>query len=234
MRLNALLHVPFEGVGSIAAWAADRGHVLAETHCYAGEAPPSPADYDMLVVMGGPMGVADEQDHPWLVEEKKAIKAAIAADRAVLGICLGAQLVAVVLGGTVTRNPVPEIGWFPVSLTEAGAAEPVLAGLPPTFMAFHWHGDTFSLPPGAVHAATSAACAHQAFVFRGRVIGLQFHLETTPAAMQSLIKHCADDVAVPGPTVHHPKQMHAGRAALKDIKVLMYAVLDALAAGRGA
>ena len=101
-----------------------------------------------VLVTGGPtkadfkgfagMGVADEQDHPWLVEEKKAIKAAIAADRAVLGICLGAQLVAVVLGGTVTRNPVPEIGWFPVSLTEAGAAEPVLAGLPPTFM----------MPPG--------------------------------------------------------------------------------------
>lgn len=231
MRLRALLHVPFEGVGSIAAWAEDRGHCLTSTHCYAGEALPAPDDYDLLVVMGGPMGVYDETDHPWLAEEKKAIAAAVAAGRPVLGICLGAQLLAVVLGGSVSRNPVPEIGWFPVTLTEAGAAEPILAGFPPTFYAFHWHGDTFSLPPGAVLAASSAACANQAFVYQGRVVGLQFHLETTPAAMQSLIKHCAAEVAEPGPTVHHPKQMHAGREALKDIKTLMYGLLDGLATG---
>ena len=233
MRLNALLHVPFEGTGSIGLWAADRGHALAETHLYAGETPPRPADYDMLVVMGGPMGVADEQDHPWLADEKKAIEAAVAAGRPVLGICLGAQLLAVVLGGAVTPNPVPEIGWFPVTLTAAGAAEPVLAGLPPSFPAFHWHGDTFSIPPGAVHAARSAACPNQAFVFQETVLGLQFHLETTPAAMQSLITHCPDDVAEPGPTVQHPKQMHAGRAALKDMKVLVYGLLDTLAARQG-
>lgn len=233
MRLNALLHAPFEGVGSIALWAADRGHALAETHVYARETLPGPADFDMLVVMGGPMGVNDEAAHPWLTAEKKAIEAAVAADRPVLGICLGAQLVATVLGGAVTPNPVPEIGWFPVTLTAAGEAEPALAALPASFMAFHWHGDTFSVPPGAVRAAGSDACANQAFVFRHRVLGLQFHPETTPAAMQHLIKNCPDDVAVPGPTVHSPKQMHAGRAALKDVKVHMYGVLDALAGGPG-
>jgi GMP synthase-like glutamine amidotransferase len=230
MRLEAFLHVPFEGVGSIEAWARDREHTLSSTHWYAGETPPPPADYDMLVVMGGPMSVYDEKDHPWLADEKKAIEAAVAQGKTVLGICLGAQLVSVVLGGSVTPNPVREIGWFKVTMTEAGAALPVLSGFPENFYAFHWHGDTFSIPPGAVHAASSEACANQAFVYQDRVIGLQFHLETTPAAMQHLIKYCAADVALPGPTVHHPKQMHAGREAFKDIRAIMNGLLDNLAA----
>lgn len=229
MRLHAFYHVPFEDVGSIKLWAAERGHALASTSLYAGETPPAASEYDMLVVMGGPMGVYDEKDHPWLAAEKKAIEAAIGAGRTVLGVCLGAQLLSVVLGGTVTPNPVPEIGWFKVEMTPEGSREPALAGFPPSFYAFHWHGDMFSIPPGAVYAASSAACANQAFVHQGKVVGLQFHLETTPAGMQNLIKHCAADVATPGPTVHHPKQMHAGREAFKNIKTLMYGMCDALA-----
>jgi len=234
MRLHALYHVPFENVGSIQLWAADRGHTVSTTSLFAGETPPAASEYDMLVVMGGPMGVYDTKEYPWLDGEKKAIEAAVAGGRAVLGICLGAQLLSVVLGGTVTRNPVPEIGWFKVEMTPEGREEPVLAGFPPSFYAFHWHGDTFSTPPGAVHAALSAACPQQAFVYQHKVIGLQFHLETTPAGMQNLIKFCAADVAVPGPTVHHPKQMHAGREAFKDIKALMYGMCDALAVQAGA
>lgn len=232
MRLASFLHVPFEGVGTIEAWARDHGHSLSATHWYADETPPATEDFDLLVVMGGPMGVYDEKDHPWLAAEKHAIEKAVAAGKRVLGICLGAQIVSVVLGGTVTPNPVKEIGWFKVSLTEAGAAEPVLAGFPDSFYAFHWHGDTFSIPPGAVHAATSAACANQAFLYQSRVVGLQFHLETNPPGMQNLIKHCAADVALPGPTVHHPKQMHAGREAFKDIKKLTEKLLTSLTAGQ--
>lgn len=229
MRVHAFYHVPFEDVGSIKAWASQGGHDLATTSFHAGETPPAASEYDMLVVMGGPMGVYDEKDHPWLAGEKKAIEAAVAADKAVLGICLGAQLLSVALGGAVTRNPVPEIGWFKVRMTPEGLREPVFAGFPEAFYAFHWHADAFSVPPGAVLAASSDACPHQAFVFGPRVVGLQFHLETQPAGMQNLIKHCAADVALPGPTVHHPKQMHAGREAFKDIKVLMHGLCDALA-----
>jgi GMP synthase-like glutamine amidotransferase len=234
VRLCALLHVPFEGVGSIASWAEARGHALTEVHLYAGETPPPLTAYDLLVVMGGPMGVYDEKDSPWLAGEKEAIKAAVAGGKSVLGICLGAQLLSVVLGGTVTQNPVPEIGWFPVTMTPESAAEPILAGFPQKFYAFHWHGDTFSIPPGAVRVAASEACDNQAFVYQNRVVGLQFHLETTPAGMQHLIKCCAAELELPGPTVQHPKQMHAGRAALKDIKGLMWGLLDALAAGQTA
>ena len=230
MRLHAFYHVPFEDVGSIKPWAADNGHELSTTCLFAEETPPPASEYDMLVVMGGPMGAYDEKDHPWLAGEKKAIEAAVAAGKSVLGICLGAQLLSVALGGSVSRNPVPEIGWFKVEMTPQGLAEPVFAGMPQSYYAFHWHGDTFSIPPGAVHAASSAACAHQAFVYQHKVVGLQFHLETTPSGMHNLIKHCPDDVALPGPTVHHPKQMHAGREAFKDIKALMHGLCDALTA----
>ncbi len=233
MRLHAFYHVPFEDVGSIKAWAEEKGHSLSSTCFYAGETSPPAADYDMLIVMGGPMGVYDEKQYSWLAGEKKALEAAVAGGKAVLGICLGAQLLSVVLGGSVTRNPVPEIGWFDVTLTPQGAKEPLFAGFPQTFHAFHWHGDTFSIPPGAVHAASSQACPNQAFVYQGNVVGLQFHLETTPAGMQNLIKHCGADI-VPGPTIHHPKQMHAGRQAFKDIKALMTSLLDALEKGMAA
>ena len=229
MRLHAFYHVPFEEVGAIGLWAAERGHEVVSTSLYADETPPSPADYDMLVVMGGPMGAYDEKEYPWLAAEKKAIEAGVASGKPVLGVCLGAQLLSVVLGGSVSRNPVPEIGWFKVNMTPEGLAEPVFAGFPESYYAFHWHGDTFAIPPGAVHAASSAACANQAFVYKHKVVGLQYHLETTPMGMQNLIKHCAADVALPGPTVHHPKQMHAGREVFKDIKALTYQFLDALA-----
>ena len=229
MRLHAFYHVPFEDVGAVGLWAAERGHDVAATNLYADETPPSPADYDMLVVMGGPMGVYDEKEYPWLAAEKKAIEAGIASGKPVLGVCLGAQLLSVVLGGSVSRNPVPEIGWFKVNMTPEGLAEPVFAGFPESYYAFHWHGDTFAIPPGAVHAASSAACANQAFVYKNKVVGLQYHVETTTVGMQKLIKHCVADVAVPGPTVHHPKQMHAGREVFPAIKALTYQFLDALA-----
>ena len=230
MRLHAFYHVPFEEVGAIGLWAAERGHEVVSTSLYAGETPPSPADYDMLVVMGGPMSVYDDKEFPWLAAEKKAIEAGVASGKPVLGVCLGAQLLSVVLGGSVSRNPVPEIGWFKVTMTPEGLAESVFAGFPQSYYAFHWHGDTFSIPPGAVHAASSAACANQAFVYNHRVVGLPFHLETQPFGMQNLIKHCAADVALPGPTVQHPKQMHAGREAFKDIQALMHRLCDALTA----
>ena len=228
MRLHAFYHVPFEDVGSIKPWAEAKGHTLTTTSLFADETPPPAADYDMLVVMGGPMGVYDEKEHPWLAGEKKAIEAAVAAGKPTLGICLGAQLLSVVLGGTVTKNPAPEIGWFKVEMTPQGLDESVFAGFPQSYYAFHWHGDTFSIPPGAVHAASSAACSNQAFVYNHHVVGLQFHLETQPVNMQKLIKHCAADVAEPGPTVHHPKQMHAGREAFKDIPALMHRLGDSL------
>jgi GMP synthase-like glutamine amidotransferase len=150
MRIHCLQHVPFEGPARIGDWAERRGHSLAVSHLYAGDPLPAIDRFDRLVVMGGPMGVADEAEYSWLAHEKARIEEAIAAGKSVVGICLGAQLIAEVLGARVHRNPVKEIGWFPIELTEAGRADPICDGLTGQAEVFHWHGDTFTLPSGAV------------------------------------------------------------------------------------
>jgi GMP synthase-like glutamine amidotransferase len=179
MRIHSFQHVAFEDIGSMSKDFKDNEFHLSTTHWYAGESAPGLHSFDALIVMGGPMGIYDEQAHPWLAEEKCAIKAAIEAGKKVLGICLGAQLIADVLGANVTRNSHPEIGWFPLTIPTTVANHPmaqILAQLPE---AFHWHGDTFALPVDAIHLAASQGCAHQAFVVNEQVYGFQFHLETT-------------------------------------------------------
>jgi GMP synthase (glutamine-hydrolysing) len=194
MRIHSLQHVPFEDIGSMASDFCARGYSLSSTHWYRGDAAPAVSDFDALVVLGGPMGIYDEAIYPWLTGEKKLIKDAIAAGKIVLGICLGAQLIADVLGAKVTRNTHKEIGWLPIAVNPAAATHPIAQILERYPEVFHWHGDTFALPPGATHLASSEGCANQAYVFQDRVYGFQFHLETTPASAQALIEHCADDI----------------------------------------
>jgi len=177
MHLHSFHHSPCEGLGEIATWAQRKGHALSTTHLDQGATIPTLENIDWLIVMGGPMNIYEHRNHPWLVAEKAAIAQAIAQGKRVLGICLGAQLIADALGGKVFQNPEVEIGWFPVHLHTEAAQHPAFAGFPASLTPLHWHGDTFSLPPGAVSLASSAACRHQAFASGPRVIGLQFHLE---------------------------------------------------------
>ncbi len=192
MKVHYLMHVPHEALGNMETWFVEQGHTLTRTHLFRDEPLPDPAAFDWLIVMGGPMGVDDERRHAWLGPEKRFIEAVLGRDIPVLGICLGAQLIAQVLGAKVRRNPVREIGWFPVALTPEAAKAPLLAGLPAHFTPLHWHGDTFDIPAGAVHAASSAACEHQAFVQGDKVLGLQFHLEALPATVEDF---CYEDRA---------------------------------------
>ena len=203
MHLHVLQHVPFEGLGHIADWAGCRDAAVTWTrfHDPAAAALPAVADIDLLVVLGGPMGVHDETIHPWLTAEKRFLASALDADTPILGICLGAQLLAAVLGARVAPGPHREIGWFPV---EAVPAPSGAAAFPPRFDAFHWHGDMFDIPPGAVHLARSAGCPNQAFQYGPRVIGLQFHIETTPACAEALLANCADELAPGGPFIQPP------------------------------
>lgn len=194
MRIHALTHVPFEGPAGIADWANARGHALTLTPVYSGGALPNPAEFDWLVVMGGPMGVQDDIEYPWLAAEKRLIGEAIAAGKTVIGVCLGAQLIAAALGARVYRNPEKEIGWFPIEFTDAGQASSIVGFLPPRMQVFHWHGDTFDLPPGAVHLARSDVCEQQAFLCDGRVLGLQCHLESTPQSVADIVANCADEI----------------------------------------
>jgi len=192
MRAHYLQHVPFEGPAAIETWMKSGGHTLTSTHLYAGDALPGLHDVDMLIVMGGPMSANDDEHVAWIGAEKRFIRTAIERGVAVLGVCLGAQLIASALGARVTRNRVKEIGWFEVEGLTPPA--PDMLQLPRTFMAFHWHGETFDLPPQAAHLARNTACEHQAFQVGDRVIGLQFHLETTPQSARDLVVNCGAEL----------------------------------------
>ena len=195
MRLHYIQHVPFEGPANIKGWAEDQGWQISGTHLYRLEKLPSLDELDWLVIMGGPMNIYEEKEYPWLVAEKRFIEKAVKKDKIVLGICLGAQLIADVLGGRVVRNRYKEIGWFPVSLRPEGLHRRLSRASRTNFPAFHWHGDTFSLPADAAMLAESEACPAQAFSSNGgRVLALQFHLESSVDSVRALIQNCSDEL----------------------------------------
>ena len=229
MNIHGLQHVPFEGLGSIEDWIQSGPHLLGTTRLYRNEPLPEIESIDLLVIMGGPMNIYEETKYSWLAEEKRFIERAITAHKRVLGICLGAQLVADVLGAKVYANADKEIGWFSVEMTEPAPLSNLFTAFPARLDVFHWHGDTFDIPQGAVHVAHSAGCAHQAFVYDERVIGLQFHLETTPASARQIITHCADEI-VEGRYIQTPQVMLGDVHRFDVINQTMWGLLDRLAA----
>ena len=208
MKVQVLQHVPFEGPGSMAGWLAARRIEVGVTRLFAGDPLPRAADVDGVIAMGGPMSVNDEDELDWLRPEKQLVRDAVARGIPVLGVCLGAQLIASALGARVYPGLVKEIGWFPIRGIPhvAPAFE-----FPAEHLAFHWHGETFDLPPGAVRLASSAGCDNQAFQVGGRALALQFHLETTPASAEALVENCRDEL-VQGPYVQTESELRAAPA----------------------
>jgi GMP synthase-like glutamine amidotransferase len=213
MKVHVLQHVPFEGIGSMEPWLLARGALLSHT-CFFQPNPqlPSPEGWDLIIAMGGPMSVNDEATLPWLVAEKAFLHQAMAAGVPVLGVCLGAQLIASAQGAAVDPAPQREIGWFEIEGLPAPAGG---FAFPPRLEVFHWHGETFALPTGAVRLARSAACENQAFQLGARVIGLQFHLEITPAAAAAMVSHCRAELT-PGPFVQTEPALLAAPADLYE------------------
>ncbi|OPZ82799.1 MAG: GMP synthase (glutamine-hydrolyzing) [bacterium ADurb.Bin429] len=228
MRIHILQHVPFEDEGNIGAWARANGFPVTRTLLYDNEFPPDYELYDWLVVMGGPMSVTDEADYPWLKQEKRAIAEAIAQRKTVIGICLGAQLIAEVLGGKVVPSSEKEYGWYPVEMLPAGAANPLFHLFPTYFTAFHWHGEMVTLPDDVTHIARSEGCETQAFLFSDRVIGMQFHLEITRPGINNLLKHCADDMT-PGPFTQRTEVILSRTDAMVEVHGLLVRLLGGLA-----
>ncbi|WP_427162508.1 type 1 glutamine amidotransferase [Aliinostoc sp. HNIBRCY26] len=228
MKIHYLQHVPFETPASIENWASKHKHSLLATRFYAQDSLPPIEDFDWLVVMGGPMNIYEDEQYPWLTQEKRFIEQAIAANKTVIGICLGSQLIADVLGSKVYPGEYKEIGWFPIELTEAAQDSSIFGDLPQKFTVFHWHGDTFDLPSGATRLAYSAACQNQAFIYDEKVLGLQFHLESTPESVSQIIDNCGDEL-VDGKYIQQASEMLATADNFTQINTVMFSILDKLA-----
>jgi GMP synthase-like glutamine amidotransferase len=204
------------------------GEKASYTRFFENSVSPDPKELDLIIAMGGPMSVNDESTLPWLRTEKQFIHTAIKHGVSVLGICLGAQLVASALGCRVYRNPVKEIGWFPI---EAISNTGTTFQFPPNCNVFHWHGETFDLPNGAIRLARSVVCENQAFQLNKNVIGMQFHLETTPQSAQALIENCSDEL-VAGKYIQSKSQLcSVPNEAFKEINDLMGRVMDYVTRG---
>lgn len=202
MRIHYFQHVPFEGLGTIKQWVHEQGHSLTSTRLFDGEDFPELDQIDWLIIMGGPMSAYEDEKYPWLEREKNYIHQAIVAKKRVLGICLGAQLIANALGESVTRAPQKEIGWHTINL----GSHALLSGIESKQMAFHWHSDTFSVPEEAQAIASSEATPNQGFVYHDRVVALQFHLEMTEHIVNNLVDRFASEL-IPAQWIQAPKQM---------------------------
>jgi len=226
MRAHFLQHVEFEGLGSIESWLKAAGCEITNTRFFESAALPDLKKIDLLVVMGGPMSVNDESVFPWLVSEKQFILEAINSGTPVLGICLGAQLIASAMGARIYRNHVKEIGWFPIYGMLSNDTS--FFSFPPLMKVFHWHGETFDLPSGAIRLAKSNGCENQAFQFGKSVIGLQFHLETTPEAAREIVSHCRDEL-VPSKYIQTEKEILSAKPEIyKSINQMMGSILSFL------
>lgn len=227
MRLHAIQHVSFENLARIQAWARRKGYQISNTPLFEDGKLPDTAEFDWLIILGGPMNIYEEKKYPWLAAEKKFIEKAIGHGKMILGVCLGAQLLADVLGAKVKRNQEKEIGWHPVTLTEDGETSKVFSVLPREFIPFHWHGDTFEIPRGAVKTAQSDGCPNQAFEYEGRTIGLQFHLESTAEGIKRLVENCQSEIRT-GKYIQSPDEMLSQDRALDGLGALMTRFLDAM------
>jgi GMP synthase-like glutamine amidotransferase len=226
MRIHYLQHVPFENPGRILEWADKNKGTVTATHLYKNEALPKVSDFDWLVVMGGPMNIYEDQKYPWLIGEKHLIKEAIEQGKILIGICLGSQLIADVIGGKVVRNKHREIGWFPIVLSEKARLSPAFSFFPENPVVFHWHGDVVAdLPEAAVVIAESEACRNQGFVYQDRVFGFQFHLENTLPIIEALIENCGDELTE-GDYIQQPEVIRSQKAYMLQDNQLMDQFLD--------
>ncbi len=222
LRIHCFQQVAVEGLGCIQNWIDQHKHTLNYTRFYANDALPLVDDFDMLIVMGGPMSVYEEDKYPWLIEEKRVISEAIDAGKIVLGICLGSQFVAAALGANVYPGKQTEIGWHPLQLTQEGKAS-VLSSLEHQTV-FHWHGDTFDIPSGAELLASSAATPHQAFKYKN-TLALQFHLEVTEESLTGMCQTFASHL-VPSQYVHTAEEILSRKEVIKKNNQLMFELLD--------
>jgi GMP synthase-like glutamine amidotransferase len=228
LRIHYFQHVAFEGLGSIEEWISVSGHSLTATKFFESFRLPGISDIDWLIIMGGPMNVHDEEHFPWLAEEKKFIRQAVDAGKTVFGICLGSQLISAALGARVYKNKEKEIGWFDIELTPLAQSGNLFFDMGNRLKVFHWHGDTFDLPENAVHLASSAGTKNQAFIYNGKVLALQFHLEPTPTLLQDMIERGRRELTT-GKYVQTEKEILNNNQLIELCRKILFTLLSRLA-----
>ena len=198
-EIIAIQHMACETPGTIAEALGRKGVSIRTVRIFENQPVPKEIkDADGLVIMGGPMGVYEQDRHPFLRQEIELIRAAVQEDKPVLGVCLGSQLLAAALGAKVTKGKKKEIGWHPVRLTGAAHGDPLWSGIEASFTAFHWHGDVFDLPSGAVSLASSDLTAHQAFYYGRNAYGILFHMEVTEGIIAEMVRTFSDELREAG------------------------------------
>ncbi|MBL7711025.1 MAG: amidotransferase [Chitinophagaceae bacterium] len=227
-RIHIFQHVPYEGPGSIADWLSAQGYEYSIIRLYEkGYTFPALEEMDALIVLGGPMGVYDEWDHPWLYREKAFIEDCMDAGKKVLGICLGAQLIACCLGARVCTATQKEIGWYPVVPTPECSTVPWLQELfrEQPFV-FHWHGDQFDIPyDESIHVLSSQANKRQAFVKGEQVIALQFHAELTEDWLAGMLEQGRQELKA-APYIQAQADIEAGSRHIDSCRQLMDTILQ--------
>ncbi|MDX8047689.1 type 1 glutamine amidotransferase [Gracilibacillus sp. S3-1-1] len=187
MNIHVIQNDPIVGPGYIKEWAEDNHHVLTITNGNKLHTYPNLADFDLLIVLGGRMAAYEEANYPWLADEKKWLQTVIENQKYVLGICLGAQLIADAMGGKARKHTHQEIGWWNIDFRDEAKSHPLLAEFPKQLAFYQFHGDTFSLPEEAIAVAENEACSNQAFVIGNHVLAVQFHPEMNVEIVASFI-----------------------------------------------
>ncbi len=226
-RLHYLQHEAFETPAIILIWANEKGFEISATHLYNNEKLPDMNSIDWLIIMGGSMETNDETIYPWLIQEKEFIRNAIRANKIIIGICLGSQLIASALGSKVYKNQVKEIGWFPIHKTDEGKQNTFFDFIPNPFHVFNWHGDTFDLPTGASCIASTEACKNQLFIYNDKTIGVQFHFEMDEQAIRDIVEHCKDEI-VDGKYIQSEETILAYLHYVKPNNKIMFDLLEKL------
>lgn len=227
MRIHALINYSIVDLGTIQTWADNKGHTITTTNVYENQQFPDLDQFDLLIILGGLMSAYEEEKHPWIKMEKQFIKKAIDAGKGVLGVCLGAQMIADTIGSKTYPQGHLELGWWDVQFTESIKDIPVFKGLPTDLKLFQFHSDTYQLPPDATHLAKSKGCENQAFIYGDRVVGLQFHPEFTEAKIQEMVDLIEAEMA-DGPYAQHPEEFLGREDDLQKAQAFLFTLLDNL------
>ena len=225
MKIHCLVHLDFETLGNIRDWACKKEHSLSFTVPSEKRFYPDSGDIDLLIIMGGLMSVYQEDEYPWLKQEKEFVKSMISHGKAVYGICFGAQLLSEVLGGQVSPNRHQEIGWHKVRSLEEFERNSQLFHVQNELTVFQWHGDTFTLPPGCRRLFESEACPEQGFIYGAKVLALQFHPEVDAECVESLLENCNSDL-VEGKYISSENEIRGRNDLLGNSAHLMFSILD--------